>query len=232
MNILDRDTSVILTSKEQATLRDELLVAAAQAGKTEAFAELQTHYSRQVYRTIFAITKNHEDAEDALQDTFLRAYLALRNFEGRSSFYSWLTRIAMNSALMILRKRRARPEVSFEPIYEDGEGNAHFEFKDSAMNPEQIYDQRQRYNNMVSVVQNLEPSLRNSIQIRMEHGCPLKEIARTLDLTVAAVKTRLHRARVRLSAKRAFGKLEENRHNSSRSQRRGVPGFRVENRHV
>ena len=232
MTFVNHRSSVTFAVKEAAALRDAELVRAAHAGSSAAFADLQHFYSRPLYNTIVGITKNREDAEDALQDTFLRAYLALRNFEGRSSFYSWLTRIAMNSALMILRKRRARPEVSFEPIYEDGEGDAHFEFKDSAMNPEQIYDQRQRYNNMVSVVQNLEPSLRNSIQIRMEHGCPLKEIARTLDLTVAAVKTRLHRARVRLSAKRAFGKLEENRHNSSRSQRRGVPGFRVENRHV
>lgn len=75
------------------------------------FAELYATYSRRLYNTIFAITKNHEDAEDALQETFLRAYTGIHAFEGRSAIYSWLTRIAINSALIVLRKRRVRPEL-------------------------------------------------------------------------------------------------------------------------
>lgn len=200
MHFTDQDISLSLTRSEQAKLRDEQLVSAARAGEPDAFAALQSHYSRRVYSTILAITKNHEDAEDALQDTFLRAYLALRNFQGRSSFYSWLTRIAMNSALMILRKRRSHPEVSFDPVYESGDDFPPFEVQDSALNPEQIYDQRQRCVHMLSAIQKLTPNLRGPIRTRMAHGSSLKKIARDFGISEAAVKSRLGRARAQLSA--------------------------------
>jgi RNA polymerase sigma-70 factor (ECF subfamily) len=82
------------------------------------------------------MTRNHEDTEDALQDTFLHAYLALDSFEGRSQFASWLTRIAINSALMVLRKRRRRAEVSFEPPTESNEPGPAIDVPDTALNPE------------------------------------------------------------------------------------------------
>src|ERR1700733_10328562 len=110
-----------INGNEDAASRDLELVAAARAGSNAAFEEIQSHYSRRLYRRIQSITKNHEDSEDALQDTFLRAYLALDSFEGRSQFASWLTRIAINSALMVLRRRRTRAEVSYEPPLESGE---------------------------------------------------------------------------------------------------------------
>src|ERR1700751_2102069 len=88
---------------------------AAQVESPIAFQNLYALYASRLYKSIFRITKNAQDAEDALQDTFLRAYLAIQTFEGRSSIYSWLTRIAVNAALMILRKRRARAEVLFDP---------------------------------------------------------------------------------------------------------------------
>jgi RNA polymerase sigma-70 factor (ECF subfamily) len=226
MNCTDQDLSIDLSCKERAALRDEQLVSAAQAGSSVAFAELQRLYSRHLYSTIVSITKNREDAEDALQDTFLRAYLALRNFEGRSSFYSWLTRIAINSALMLLRKRRVRPEVSFEPANETEDDALPFEIRDTAANPEQIYDQHQRCAGVLHAIQKLEPSLRRAIQIRMEHGCSLKEIARTLEISEAAVKTRLHRARVRLTGAKGFRNVKVKRLVSSASRRDGlIPGL-------
>jgi RNA polymerase sigma-70 factor (ECF subfamily) len=219
---MDQDLSIDLSCKERAALRDEQLVSAARAGSSAAFAELQRHYSRHLYSTIVAITKNREDAEDALQDTFLRAYRALGNFEGRSSFYSWLTRIAINSALMLLRKRRGRPEVSFEPANETGDDLLPFEIRDTAANPEQIYDQHQRCAGVLRAIQKLEPSLRRALQIRMEGGSSLKEIARALEISEAAVKTRLHRARVRLSSARSLRNVIGKRQASSASKRDGV----------
>ncbi len=198
MHFTVQDISLSLTCSQQAKLRDEQLVSAARAGESDAFAALQRHNSRRVYSTILAITKNHEDAEDALQDTFLRAYLALRNFQGRSSFYSWLTRIAMNFALMILRKRRAHPETSFGPLYESEDDFPPFEVQDSALNPEQIYDQRQRCVHMLSAIQKLTPNLRGPIRTRMAHGSSLKQIARDFGISEAAVKSRLGRARAQL----------------------------------
>ncbi|HEY5253197.1 MAG TPA: sigma factor, partial [Acidobacteriaceae bacterium] len=100
MNNTNAGMALVLPLGQLAAQRDEQLVSAAKAGSDEAFAELQNLYAQRLYSTIIRITKNHEDAEDALQDTFLRVYLALCSFEGRSSFYSWVTRIAINSALM------------------------------------------------------------------------------------------------------------------------------------
>jgi RNA polymerase sigma-70 factor, ECF subfamily len=110
MNCTDHDV-LIENIDESAVRREDPLVTAIQAGMPEAFAQLHALYSLRLYRTIIAITKNPEDAQDALQETFLRAHLKLHTFEGRSSIYSWLTRIAINSALMILRKRPARSNV-------------------------------------------------------------------------------------------------------------------------
>jgi RNA polymerase sigma-70 factor, ECF subfamily len=195
-----------LTIKKQAVPRDMELVVAAQAGSPTAFGELERRYSQQLFRTAFSITRNREDAEDALQDTLLRAYLALDSFEGRSSLYSWLTRIAINSALMTLRKRRARPEISVEPSEAVDDGLP-FEVKDPGLNPEQLYDQRQRRITMLRAIDKLEPKLRETIQIHVTQGCSMKEIARTLDVTVATVKARLHRARRRLDTSWGFRTL-------------------------
>jgi RNA polymerase sigma-70 factor (ECF subfamily) len=188
-----------LTTKTQAMTRDAELVEAARRGSSTAFGQIERLYSRPLYRTIIAITKNQEDAEDALQETFLRAYLALETFEGRASFYSWLTRIAINSALMNIRKRRARAEVFVNPPCEDQEQTP-FEIKDVALNPEQVFDQHQRCVGMLRAVQNLDENLRGPIQLRMMRECSMKEIAHALDVTVATVKSRLHRARRRLAS--------------------------------
>jgi RNA polymerase sigma-70 factor, ECF subfamily len=204
-----RDMSFKPPIKPLTALRDEQLLSAAQAGSSEAFAELQSLYSRRLFSKIVAITKNREDAEDALQDTFLRAYAALHKFEGRSGLYCWLMRIAINSALMILRKRRSRPEATVDLFYDGGDDFPQLEVKDSALDPEQIYDQRQRCVSMLRAIHKLNPNLRGPIQIRLAHGCSLEEIARTLDISVVAVKTRLHRARARLSAARVFRNVEE-----------------------
>lgn len=112
--ISDAEDSIGVVSPEIEPLRSKQLVAAARSGSAAAFAELRELYAGRVYRKLLIITKNREDAEDALQDTFLRAYKALHNFEERSSFYTWVTTIAINSALMILRRRRIRSEVSFD----------------------------------------------------------------------------------------------------------------------
>jgi RNA polymerase sigma-70 factor, ECF subfamily len=143
MGFIDQQISVDL--EEDRAMRDRKLVAEAQAGSSDSFAQLQCLYRRRLFNTIVAITKNREDAEDALQDTFLRAYLALRHFEGRSTVYSWLTRIAINSALMIIRRRRVRAEVFFDSPSDERDGNHPFDVKDTALNPEQMWTQQRRW---------------------------------------------------------------------------------------
>jgi RNA polymerase sigma-70 factor, ECF subfamily len=178
---------------------DNEIVERAQAGSPEAFAELHRIYSLRLYKTIIAITRNPEDAEDALQETFLRAHLAIRAFEGRSSVYSWLTRIAMNSALMLLRRRRARPEILFDPQPDTSAKTFSFEVKDSAPNPEQVYALRQRRVKLLRAIHGLSPGLRETIRMRVVKGASLEEIGRSLNISETAVKARIHRARRRLS---------------------------------
>lgn len=180
------------------------IVFAAQAGSPGAFAELHATYAGRLYKTIVAITRNPEDAEDALQDTFLRAYLALHTFEGRSSVYSWLTRIAINSALMILRRRRARPEILFDPQPDTRSETVSLDIADPAPNPEEFCALRQRRLRILSAIRNLDPHLRGPVQMQMARGCSIREIGQALNLSEAAVKTRLHRARLRLFAAQGF----------------------------
>jgi RNA polymerase sigma-70 factor, ECF subfamily len=196
-------SSLARTDKEAAAPRIAALVTAARTGSSSAFAELQTLFSRPLYNTIMRITKNKEDAEDALQDTFLRAFQFLPGFEGRSSFYSWLTRIGINSALMLLRKRRIRSEVSFGLPSDNADQPLQFEPEDSAADPEQICIQREQYIRTLHAIQMLHPSLRIPILLQATREYSLKEIARELKITEAAVKARLYRARARLGSRSA-----------------------------
>ena len=106
MIFADEEVAIEVASPNNESVQSRKLVAAARAGSSAAFAELREMYAQRVFRKLLTMTKNREDAEDALQDTFLRAYMALHTFEERSSFYTWVMRIAINSALMILRRRR------------------------------------------------------------------------------------------------------------------------------
>ena len=182
-----------------AAAHDEKLMHAAKAGCETAFAELQRAYAHRLYKRILSITRNHEDAEDALQDTFMHAYLGLPSFEGRSTLSTWLTRIAINSALMSIRKRRSRPEVALEGPSVPENDNAFFEIRDHRMNPEQLCDQNQRCEIIRRAIHTLDPKLRTPIFMRMSKEKSLKEIARELDVTVASAKSTLHRARKRLA---------------------------------
>ena len=188
--------------KQRRAMRDRQLVSEAQAGSSDSFDQLQRLYRPKLYCTILAITKNREDAEDALQDTFLRAYIALRYFEGRSSVYSWLTRIAINSALMILRRRRVRAEVFFDSTSGEQDSSHLLQVKDAALNPEQVWAQQQQCTHVLSAIERLDPKLRAPVQVLLTRECSMNEIAQTLDITVAAVKARLHRARRRLTSTR------------------------------
>lgn len=181
-----------------ASRSDQRLVLAAQSGCKTAFNELWNLYSRRVFRTIFSITKNTQDAEDVMQDTFLRAFVAFDSFEGRSSFYSWLTRIAINSALGILRKRRSRPEISFNSPLQWDEDDAPVDLRDLAPDPEQTYDQRQRRARLLRAIHRLPTNLREAVQALLAEECSVREVADRLNISEAAAKSRLYRARTRL----------------------------------
>jgi RNA polymerase sigma-70 factor (ECF subfamily) len=198
MNCVGHDL-LIENVNELATNREDPLVKAVQAGVPGAFSKLYTIYSPRLYRTIFAITRNAEDAQDALQETFLRAHMKFHAFEGRSSIYSWLTRIAINSALMILRKRRARQKVLCDPQPDDRFQTIFFEPKDPAPNPEEAYDLRQCQIRALRAISRLDPKLLAPFRMQAKHGWSVRKISQALDISEAAVKSRLYRARRRLS---------------------------------
>ncbi len=203
MIFADGEVAMGVASHDNESLQSKNLVAAARSGSSAAFAELREIYAQRVFRRLLAITKNQEDAEDALQDTFLRAYMALHTFEERSSFYSWVTRIAINSALMILRRRRMHPEVSFDSPNETEETISGFEFKDTRPSPEHICVHRQRYACMLRSIWKLQPRLRQVIEMQMTDNYSIREIAEALEISEAAVKSRLSRARARLASAHA-----------------------------
>jgi RNA polymerase sigma factor (sigma-70 family) len=174
------------------------LVSAAKRGQQAAFAELCERHAKRIFHTTLRITRNHEDAEDALQDSFLSAFVHLGKFDGRSSFATWLTRIAINSALMKIRKNRASREVSMEEPAEGGEQRPRYELADCAPNPEERCAQREHERMVTAAVRELRPAIRQAVEIRQLQEYSVIETARTLGISVAATKGRLFQARAAL----------------------------------
>jgi RNA polymerase sigma-70 factor (ECF subfamily) len=183
-----------------ASSKEQHLVLAARSGCRIAFNELWDLYSRRVYRTLLGITNNPQDAEDALQDAFLRAFLALNSFEGRANFYTWLTRIAINSALGTLRKRRCRPETSLGANSQHEDDGPQDGFKDLTPGPEQIYARQEEREKLMQAIQRLPRDLRKAIQARVTENCSVKEVACRLNISEAAAKSRLYRASIMLGS--------------------------------
>jgi len=187
---------------EETFQRDERLVAAAEAGSTAAFSELFSLYSKNILKRTLSITGNMQDAEDAMQDAFLRAFVHLKQFDGRSKFHTWLTRVAINSALMLLRKRRMRGETSFEVASPSRDVFTLLEFEDARPNPEEFHDQTQRYRLILRSIRRLPANVRAAAQMRMIAGRSEAETAASLGISVSALKSRMFRARLFLSSAR------------------------------
>jgi RNA polymerase sigma-70 factor (ECF subfamily) len=175
------------------TPTDEVLVAAAKLGDHPAFLELWTRHSNRVPKTTYQITGNRADAEDAMQDAWMKAYLHLDTFDGRAKFSTWLTRIAINSSLMILRRKRARPETSME--IPDDDTWKHWEIADQTKNVEELYARHERVELLRRAICCLSPTLRNVVEIHQSNDSSVKEVAELAGISVAATKSRLLRAR-------------------------------------
>jgi RNA polymerase sigma-70 factor (ECF subfamily) len=198
MNFANSSKSRCAQPQSDASDPDQLLVQAVRLGSASAFSELHALYERRVYRTIRSITKNKEDAEDATQETFLSAFRAIGTFEGRSNFSAWLTRIAINSALMVLRKRKRSPELSLELSCEGLGGKDCHAFHDRAADPSQSFEHDQLRSRLISSIKRLKPRLRIVVEEQINQQSSAKEVAAKLQISEAAVKSRLHRARIQL----------------------------------
>lgn len=186
------------TSPQTVEQSESALVTAAKAGDYDAFEQLVNRYEHKIYRLGLNITGNPEDAEDVLQETFLKAFENLARFREDSRFYTWIVRIGVNQALMKLRKRRTDKSVSLDdPIEENGEIIPR-DFADWAPNPEQLLGRTETREIMEKAIQNLPVSFRTVFQLRDVDGLSTEETAEMLGLTISAVKARLFRARLRL----------------------------------
>jgi RNA polymerase sigma-70 factor, ECF subfamily len=208
MIVADDEVAIEVASHHNESPQSKNLVAAARSGSSAAFAELIEIYAQRLYRKLLIMTKNREDAEDALQDTFLRAYMALGTFEERSSFYTWVTRIAINSALMILRRRRIRAEVSFDGPSETEETISGCGISYTGPSPEHICVHRQIRACMLRSIWQLQPGLRQAIEMQIMGDYSIREIAQALEISEGAVKSRLSRARARLASAHAVRSLK------------------------
>jgi RNA polymerase sigma factor (sigma-70 family) len=182
---------------EPSAMGDDLLVEMAQTGEEWAFVELCSRYSKRVFNTIYGVTKNREDAEDALQDSMMRAFLHLKQFDGRSSFATWFTRIGINSALMILRKKRIRLETSMEATAE-GETWRTWQIVDHSANPEEHYMGSERSSHLRRAICRLPNALRSVVERGQMEGHSMKQIADTMGISIPATKSRLARAKAAL----------------------------------
>jgi RNA polymerase sigma-70 factor (ECF subfamily) len=180
---------------------DELqLVTAARGGDISAFESLVNRYERKIFRLGMNITGNREDAEDVMQEAFLKAYQHLPEFEGNSRFYTWLVRIAVNQALMKLRKRRPN-QVSLDEEIETGDDSFFRDVEDWGPSPAERFEQTQLHDILNSAISELDPSFRIVFQLRDIEEMSTEETADVLHLSVPAVKSRLLRARLKLRQK-------------------------------
>jgi len=174
------------------------LVSDAKRGHQAAFGELCEFHARRIFHVLLRVTRNREDAEDALQDSFLSALVHLESFDGRSNFSTWLTRIAINSALMRLRKNRASREIPMDESAGSGDALSRFEPADWHPDPEDHYAQQERQRVVAGAVRDLRPNLRKVIEIRELQERSLKETAQKLGSPWQPARARLFHARAAL----------------------------------
>jgi RNA polymerase sigma-70 factor (ECF subfamily) len=179
---------------------ESLLVARARSGDAAAFTELVNRYERKIYRLAKHITQNDEDAEDVLQEAFLKAYEHLSEFQGNSRFYTWLVRIAVNEALMRLRRRRPNVTSLDEPIQTD-EDLMPREIQDWGPTPEKRYEVTELNSILNNAIAGLDPIFRTVFILRDVEQLSTEETAEALGISVPAVKSRLLRGRLKLREK-------------------------------
>ena len=191
-----------MPATQEAGIFDEsALVARAREGDLAAFNELVNSYSRKIFRLAKHITQNDEDAEDVLQETFLKAFEHLGDFQGQSKFYTWIVRIAVNESLMKLRKRKSDRSVPLDEPVDTGEDTVVREIAVWDENPEQQYSREELGQILDEAVQGLRPAFRTVFVLRDIEELSTEETSEALGISIPAVKSRLLRARLELREK-------------------------------
>ena len=192
---VENDTSAL---SDLRAWSEEQLIAAAKTGRRAPFGELCERHAKKVFRVIHRVMRNREDAEDAVQDCLLNAFAHVKDFDERSRFATWLTRIAINAALMKLRKNRGAREVPIYAPNPSSEPVAQREFRYDAPNPEETCSLRERKRIVKSAISGLRPRARNVVELIHLQEHSIRETAQILGISTAAVKARMFHARIAL----------------------------------
>jgi RNA polymerase sigma-70 factor (ECF subfamily) len=197
------------TEKEEAAIAfvdgiprgDMALVAAAKNGNRKAFEILVKRHQQRIFFVARRITRTREDAEDVVQQSFQKAFTHLGKFEGRAAFSTWLTRIAVTEALMLLRRSRGLHEVLIDDLNGNEETTTTLELPDSSPDPEAIYSQREQVEMLSSAMNELSPGLRKAIQLHELDERSSEETAQIMGISVGALKGRMFHGRRKLRAR-------------------------------
>jgi RNA polymerase sigma-70 factor (ECF subfamily) len=176
---------------------DSTLVAATKNGESQAFEFLVKRHEAKTFSVAFRITRNREDAQDVVQQSFHKAFMHLDSFQEKSSFSTWLTRIVINEGLMCLRRNRARREISLGDVESESEELFLPEIPDRGENPAEIYEQLENGRILCEAMNQLNAEFRTVVRMRLEERT-VGETAEILGLGIGTLKARLFRARQKL----------------------------------
>ena len=193
--VSDVEIPTPLSESTYANASDQQLLTAAKSSDGRAFEELSHRHLGSIRKRVYRILRNPEDTDDVVQDSLLSAYSHLHEFRGSSTFSTWMTRIAVNTALMLLRKRKSRSEVSLDQGAEADQTWSTWEVPDPSPNTERAYAMEEALEIMSRAVKRLPPPYRSVLEQYHAQERSLREAADKLGITVASAKARLFRAR-------------------------------------
>ncbi|HJY90640.1 MAG TPA: sigma-70 family RNA polymerase sigma factor, partial [Candidatus Acidoferrum sp.] len=189
-------------TRRRTIAREEYaFLAAAKRGDSAAFEFLCKQSANTVFHVAQRMMRNNEDAEDVVQESFQRAFLHLNSFNGDSRFSTWLSRIAINAALMKLRKERHPGDVSLDESAETEQSSSRLDVEDQGLNPEQLYAQKERQRILTEAMNDLTPGMRKAIELRELDERSTEEAAEIMGISVGAVKARVFHGRRKLREK-------------------------------
>ena len=178
---------------------EQMLVVAAKNGEEQAFEDLFERHKRKIFLVALRYTRVREDAEDIVQQTFQKAFIYLQRFEGKSALSTWLTRIAINEALMFLRKRGTAREVPIDDVSSLGETTPAHELADSGPDPEAACAQREEAEILSAAMRQLRPGVRKAIELRELGELSNRDTAAHMGVSIGTVKARVFHARRKLA---------------------------------
>jgi RNA polymerase sigma-70 factor (ECF subfamily) len=187
------------SARRRTFAREEYaFLASAKRGDSAAFEILCKQSANTVFRVARQMMRNNEDAEDVVQESFQQAFIHLKSFNGDSRFSTWLSRIAINAALMKLRKKHRKWDVSLDESAETDESSSRLDVEDQGLNPEQLYAQKERQRILSEAMNELTPGMRKAIELRELGERSTEETARIMGISAAAVKARVFHGRRKL----------------------------------